>query len=90
MKTYYKNGTPGYFDLKYKFYVPVDLQRYGIPIPYKEQRLLYHDNKLVSHIFETISQGEARKDPQQESIDELFQDRLGLIRSKIELILSAA
>ena len=87
MKVYYENQTPGNFDLKYKFYVPVDLKRYGIPAPYKGQKVLSHGNSLVSHIFETINQREARKDPQKESIDELFEDRLGLIRSKMELIL---
>ena len=87
MKPYYEDKTPEYFDLKYKIYVPMDLKRYGIPASYKGQNLLYHENSLVSHIFETIDQREARKDPQKESIDELFEDRLGLIRSKMELIL---
>jgi len=87
MKAYYENKTPGYFDLKYKVYVPMDIKRYGIPAPYRAENLLYHDNRLVSHIFQTINQGEARKDPRKESIDELFRDRLGLVRSKIELIL---
>jgi hypothetical protein len=87
MEAYYENKTPGYFDLKYKIYVPLDLQRYGLPAPYKGKNLLYYDNRLVNHIFETIDERKARKDPQEGSIDELFQDRLGLIRSKIELIL---
>ena len=87
MKAYYENKTPGYFDLKYKLYVPIDLKRYGIPVPYKGQNLLYHDNRLVNHILEAIDRREASKDSQMESIDELFKDRLGLIRSKIELIL---
>lgn len=87
MKAYYENKTPGYFDLKYKIYVPMDPKRYGLPASYKGQKLLYHDNRLVNHIFETIDQREARKDSLEESIDELFKDRLGLIRSKLELIL---
>jgi hypothetical protein len=87
MKAYYQDKTPGYFDLKYKLYVPIDIKRYGIPIAYKGQNLLYHDNRLVNHILEAIDRREASKDPQMESIDELFKDRLGLIRSKIELIL---
>jgi len=87
MKAYYENKTPEYFDLKYKLYVPIDLKRYGIPIPCKDQNLLYHDNRLVNHILEAIDRREAPKDSQMESIDELFKDRLGLIRSKIELIL---
>jgi len=87
MKAYYETKTPGYFDLKYKIYVPFDLQRYGLPVPYKGKKPLYHDNRLVSHIFETIDERKARKDPQEGSIDELFKDRLGLICSKVELIL---
>ena len=87
MNAYYENKTPGNFDLKYKIYVPTDPKRYGIPPPYRGQTNLYHDNQLVSHIFESISQREARKTSQEESIDELFKDRMNLIRSKIELIL---
>ena len=87
MKPYYEDKTPGYFDLKYKLYVPIDVKRYGIPAPYKGQKVLSHGNSLVSHIFEAIDRREASKDPQMESIDELFKDRLDLIRSKMELIL---
>ena len=87
MKAYYETKTPGYFDLKYKLYVPMDLKRYGIPTPYGKHLLHHPENRLVSHVLEAIDQNEARKDPQMESIDELFKDRLGLIRSKIELIL---
>jgi hypothetical protein len=87
MKTYYENKTPEYFDLKYKIYVPIDVKGYGIPIPYRGQKLLYYDNQLVSHILQTIDQRGTQKGPQKGSIDELFEDRLGLIRSKVELIL---
>ena len=44
MKAYYENKTPGYFDLKYKLYIPMDLKRYGIPTPYGKQYSHYHDN----------------------------------------------
>ena len=44
-------------------------------------------NLCSRHILQTIDQRETGRDPQKESIDELFEDRLGLIRSKIELIL---
>jgi len=87
MKAYYEKTTPGYFDLKYKFYVPIDLERYGIPAPYGQHFLRYHGNRLVNHILQAIDQKGTQKDIQTESIDELFKDRLGLIRSKIELIL---
>src|SRR5271157_6297433 len=87
MKTYYENKTPEYFDLKYKIYLPVDTKRYGISDACRDQKTPYHDNGMVSHILQTIDQRETGRDPQKESIDELFEDRLGLIRSKIELIL---
>jgi hypothetical protein len=87
MKAYYENKTPGYFDLRYKIYTPIDLKRYGIPILYGKSSLHYHENRLVNHILQSIDQKETQKDIQTESIDELFKDRLGLIRSKIELIL---
>lgn len=87
MKAYYENKTPGYFDLKYKLCAPIDLRRYGIPTPYGKNLLHYHENRLVNHILQTIDQKGTQKDIQTESIDELFKDRLGLIRSKIELIL---
>lgn len=87
MKGYYKSKNPGYFDLKYMVYIPIDFKRYGIPIPYGKQPKPSHENKLVNHIFETIYQRNREKDTTQEGIDDLFKDRLGLIRSKIELIL---
>jgi hypothetical protein len=87
MKLYYENTTPGYFDMKYKLYAPIDLKRYGTPAPYDKHLLRYHENRLVTHILQTIDQKETLRDVQTESIDDLFKDRLGLIRSKIELIL---
>ena len=87
MKGYYENNNPWYFDLKYKVYVPIDLKRYRIPVPYGKHARLSHENRLVNHIFETVYQRNMEKDPTQEGIDDLFKDRLGLVRSKIELIL---
>ena len=87
MHAYYEDKTPGYFALKQNIYVPTTLQRYGIPVPCKGQKLLYHDNRLVNHIFEMIDQRNNQKSPLGETLDELFKDRSGLIRSKIELIL---
>jgi len=77
----------GYFDLKYKVFPPIDLKRYGIPGLADHPKVGYHDNKLVDHIFETIHQNNSKKSYLGGDIDDLFQDRLGLIRSKIELIL---
>ena len=87
MRAYYEDQTPGYPDLKCRLYTPLNLKTYGIPSPYKGQNLLYRGNSLVNHIFETIDQRNTQRSPLGESIDELFKDRLGLIRSKIELIL---
>ena len=87
MKQNYGYETNGYFDLKYKLYTPMDPKRYGILSPYRGPRFFSYSNLLVSHILQTIDQREARRDPLEESIDEVFKDRLGLIRSKIELIL---
>jgi len=87
MRPYYENTTPGYLDLRYKVYAPIDLKRYGIPTPYGKHLLHYHENRLVNHILQTIDQKETQKGIETESIDELFKDRLGLIRSKIGLIL---
>jgi hypothetical protein len=81
---YKKNG---YFDLKYKLYIPIDPNRYGIASPYGRPARASHENKLVDHIFETIHQNDFRKSYLGGDLDDLFQDRLGLIRSKIELIL---
>jgi hypothetical protein len=87
MKGFYGYKPNGYFDLKYKIYVPIDLNRYRIPAPYGRHKRAYHENQLVDHIFETIHQNNSKKSFLGGDIDELFQDRLGLIRSKIELIL---
>jgi hypothetical protein len=87
MKAYYENKIPGYFDLKYKLYAPIDTHRYRIPTTNGKYQKLYSKNNLVSHILDTIYQRNTSIDPIHEGIDELFKDRLGLIRSKIELIL---
>ena len=88
MKAYFDGYKPnGYFDLKYKLYIPIDPVRYSIASPYGRPAKVSHENKLVDHIFETIYQKESNKSVFGGEIDDLFQDRLGLIRSKIELIL---
>jgi len=77
----------GYLDLIYKHYIPIDPIRYGIASPYGWPAKPSHENKLVDHIFQTIYQSDSKKSFLGGDIDDLFQDRLGLIRSKIELIL---
>ena len=46
---------------------------------------LFYDNKLASHILDTIYQRSS--DNSLDPTDEIFKDRLDLIRSKLELIL---
>ena len=75
-----------YFD-GYKLNGYFDLKRYGIPSPYGPAKSPYHDNKLVDHIFQAIHQNDSKKSYLGGDLDDLFQDRLGLIRSKIEIIL---
>ena len=77
----------GYFDLKYKIYPPINFKRYRIPSLADNPKRAYHENKLIDHILQTIDKNESNKSYLGGDIDDLFQDRLGLIRSKIELIL---
>jgi hypothetical protein len=87
MKGYYANKPIGYFDLKYRFYPTIDTQKYGISLSEREHISPYHDNILVNHIFGSIDQRSTERSPLGESIDDIFKDRLALIRSKMELIL---
>ncbi len=87
MKGYYTNKAIGYFDLKYRFYPPTDRQRYGIPPAERKDFSLYHDNKLVSHILESIDRRNTERGSIWGSVDDLLEDRLCLIRSKMDLLL---
>ena len=76
-----------YYDSQYKSYGGfMDSKLYGIPPPHDNKPSLLQDNRMVSHILESIVQNKEREQAG-DGIDELFRDRLGLIRSKIELIL---
>jgi hypothetical protein len=75
-----------YFDLKYKIYVPPSTEGYQLPIPYVQRLKPDHDNILVQYTLNAIHERNSQQGITG-SIDEIFQDRLGLIRSKIELIL---
>ena len=69
-----------------KLYVPINLHGYPLPVEKKIPYKLPFKNELADHIFNIIDQrSSAKKD--QGTIDEIFEDRLTLIRSKIELIL---
>jgi hypothetical protein len=64
--------------------VSIDYGRSKIASPHTCN--LFYDNKLASHILDTIYQSSSENsllDP----TDEIFKDRLDLIRSKLELIL---
>lgn len=87
MRGYYEPRTINYFDLKYKLYVPLDQKRYPIPSHTEPRKKAFYDNQMVNHILQTLYQRNAKKDPLEEEIDNIFQDRQTLIRSKIELIL---
>jgi hypothetical protein len=76
----------GYPDFRYKLYFPIELNRYGIPAPYGIQLNASQDNKMVNHILKSIYQNNQKRESA-EGIDDIFKDRLGLVRSKIELIL---
>jgi len=76
-----------YFDLKYKTnYLQVDSGRYGIPSPYFGNVRPDHDNQMVQYIFNSVYDRKNEKESS-DSIDDIFKDRMTLIRSKIELIL---
>jgi hypothetical protein len=86
MKVYHNYYPISYFDLKYKMDKPMYFSRYGIPSPYLGHARPIHDNELVSYVMNTVQNRKLGKESS-ESIDEIFKDRLSLIRSKIELIL---
>jgi hypothetical protein len=86
MKGYYGHKSAGYWSQLFEGYL-LNPNRYAIVSPYGRPSRAYHKNKLVDHIFETIQQKDFKKSYLGGEIDDLFQDRLGLIRSKIELIL---
>ena len=74
----------GYFRLP--GYSAMDMARYGTAPQYLDRPGPYHDNQLVGYISESVRRRSAGG-PAEGGIDDIFQDRKGLIRSKIELIL---
>jgi len=67
-------------------YVPLDLDRYIVPAQNPVTWKPPSKNGLVEHVLYAINEGDTKSTSNQ-SIDDIFQDRLTLIRSKIELIL---
>ena len=67
-------------------YVSLDQDRYIVPAQNPVTWKPPAKNGLVEHVLYSIQKGHVQKTSQQ-SIDDIFQDRLTLIRSKIELIL---
>jgi hypothetical protein len=64
-------------------YMRIDAGRYEIAPSYTNR--LFQENKLAYHIIETIYRCDSNNSL--DTTDEIFKDRLNLIRSKIELIL---
>jgi len=82
----------GYNPIKYdacrhRTYLPIDNNRYTFFTPYNGHHTYSHENILVNYIAQNIYKRTANMDPSGGGIEDLFKDRLGLIRSKIELIL---
>jgi hypothetical protein len=86
MKAYggYKPGTNSNYN--YPSCLPEPQIPYQIPPSSTSYLPPYRENKLVGHIYETIARRNINGSIA-DGIEALFNDRLGLIRSKIELIL---
>jgi hypothetical protein len=78
---------PAYHQKYHTRYVPLSQDNYTIFLPYRQYSPLPPENILVNHISQTIARRSTIRDPAQDAIDDLMKDRMGLIRSKIELIL---
>jgi hypothetical protein len=68
-------------------YIPVGHNRYVLPEDYGTRKARYHENILVNYVWGNIYERKTNPGLSGDGIDDLFKDRLGLIRSKIELIL---
>jgi len=82
----------GYLSVTYNdpwhgIYIPVGNNRYVLPDAYGTHKARYHENILVNYVWDNIYEKKTNPGLTGGGIDDLFQDRLGLIRSKIELIL---
>ena len=70
----------------YQLSFPTLTNQYQIPPPAKAYPVLYRENALVDHMFKTIEEKNLNKNLS-DGIESLFNDRLDLIRSKIEFLL---
>jgi hypothetical protein len=83
----YGYGTDAHLDPKYTVYqFKPQRGRYGLPALYKGKTSPRYKNEMVGYVLDTVSKREAASNTT-DSIDEIFADRLGLIRSSIELTL---
>jgi hypothetical protein len=83
----YGYGTDAELDPKYTVYQIKPLKsRYGLPALYKGKVSPRYKNKMVGYVLNTVSKREAASNTT-DSIDGIFADRLGLIKSSIELTL---
>jgi len=67
-------------------YIPLDPDRYIIPTPKAAHWKPISKNNLVDHLLGSMK-NESLQNASPGTIDDIFEDRLTLIRSKIELIL---
>ena len=85
MEDNFRNGQGSDIGAIGKLYVPIDLGRYPLPAEEKSPYRVPFKNDLANHIFDSIDQ-RFSENKHKGSIDEIFEDRLTLIRSKIELL----
>ena len=71
---------------QWELYIPFDPDRYILPTQKAPRWKLPSKNNLVDHVLCSIKK-ESLQNSSQGTIDDIFEDRLTLIRSKIEMIL---
>ena len=67
-------------------YVPIDLDRYCLPPEKKPEWRPTAKNDLVDHVLHSLKENSLNAPPSG-GIEEIFEDRLTLIRSKIDMLL---
>jgi hypothetical protein len=86
MKDYGGYDSGKYIRYGYQLSFPTLPNQYQLCPPPKAYPVLYRENALVDHMFKTIEEKTLNKNLS-DGIESLFNDRLDLIRSKIEFLL---
>ena len=86
METTHEHEDGNTFKKQWKMYIPLDPDRYIIPTRKAPQWKPPSRNDLVDHVLCSMKK-ESLQNASPGTIDDIFEDRLTLIRSKIELIL---